>query len=134
MAALTLHIPIQSFNSCTLDVLIFTLQCERLGCECPPTGTANERCTCCYALRKGREQGCTCAGMAAVLIHQSACLAFSPKHLFQHDAALDPQNAEDTVQMHSVLQVWKQKTHSQLTTLSAIQGLQVLLLLQLKQA
>ncbi len=42
--------------------------------------------------------------MAAVLINQPSSFAFCPKHLFEHDAALVSQNAEDTVQMHSILQ------------------------------
>ncbi len=42
--------------------------------------------------------------MAAVLINQPPSFAFCPKHLFEHDAALVSQNAENTVQMHSILQ------------------------------
>ncbi len=42
--------------------------------------------------------------MAAVLINQPSSFAFCPKHLFEHNAALVSQNAENTVQMHSILQ------------------------------
>ena len=45
----------------------------------------------------------TCCGVTAVLINQSAGFAFGAKHLLQHDAALIPKDAEDTVQMHPVL-------------------------------
>ena len=42
--------------------------------------------------------------MAAVLINQPPSFAFCPKHLFEHDAALVSHDAENTVQMHSILQ------------------------------
>jgi hypothetical protein len=54
--------------------------------------------------------------MAAVLINQSSSFAFCPQHLFKHDAALVSQNAEDTVQMHPILQQDADTSHNETTT------------------
>ena len=64
--------------------------------------------------------------MAAVLINQSSGFAFCPKHLFKHDAALVSQNAEDTVQMHPILQQDADTSRNKTTRQPESNGVQAL--------